>query len=428
MKILPFPSNEDVLTILKEREENFFDIQVKVSEIVNSVREDGNRALKKWIEMFEKFPVPVDDLRVNEKEFSIVKVPDGFEDYLRNFIKRIKEFHELQAEKNKFLFNENGSFMGIKIQPIESVGIYVPSGKATYFSSLVMCAVPAIIAGVERIVVVSPPDNNGNISPLILKACSELGIKEVYKVGGAHSIAALAYGTETIKKVDKIVGPGNIYVALAKKLVFGDCGIDSVAGPSEVTVIANETSNPEYIAADLLSQAEHDEKAMSVLITTSKKVLDSVSNEIERQLNELPSENRKTAEASIGEYGMAILVENLDRAVEISNIIAPEHLEIVTDRPFELLPKIKSAGSVFIGNLTSEPIGDYGIGPNHVLPTSGSARFSSGLSVSDFLKKIFLTAVSEKDLKLIGMELASLARFEGLEAHAKAVEKRLGGV
>ncbi|HEW91429.1 MAG TPA: histidinol dehydrogenase, partial [Thermotogaceae bacterium] len=246
MKTLLFPSIEDINEILAKRIDDLSEIQMVVSEIVNSVRKNGDESLQKWINKFEKYPVPIKDLKVKEEEFMKIDIPNDFEKSLKGFIKRVENFHKIQLEESRFIFSENGSFLGFKIQPIKNVGIYVPSGKAPYFSSLVMCAVPAIIAGVERIAVVTPPDSNGNISPLILKTCSELGIDEVYKVGGAHSIAALAYGTETIVKVDKIVGPGNIYVALAKKMVFGDCGIDSVAGPSEIVIIADESSKTEH--------------------------------------------------------------------------------------------------------------------------------------------------------------------------------------
>ena len=427
MKTLLFPSIEDINEILAKRIDDLSEIQMVVSEIVNSVRKNGDESLQKWINKFEKYPVPIKDLKVKEEEFMKIDIPNDFEKSLKGFIKRVENFHKIQLEESRFIFSENGSFLGFKIQPIKNVGIYVPSGKAPYFSSLVMCAVPAIIAGVERIAVVTPPDSNGNISPLILKTCSELGIEEVYKVGGAHSIAALAYGTETIEKVDKIVGPGNVYVAIAKKMVFGDCGIDSVAGPSEIVIIADESSKTEHIAADLLSQAEHDEKAMSILITTSKQVLNEVILEVKKQLEELPVENCKVAETSIANHGVAILTENFDKAIEISNLIAPEHLEIVTKEPFELLSKIRNAGSIFIGALSSEPIGDYGIGPNHVLPTLGNARFSSGLSVSDFLKKMYLTSISKDELDKIGEELIQLAKYEGLKAHALAIEKRLRG-
>lgn len=427
MRTLIFPKNSDIRMLLSERKNEFSRIQIRVSEIVNSIKKEGDKALQKWINEFEKFPVSVKDLRVRDDEFNDVDVPEDFERSLKNLIDRVKDFHVIQVERNKFTINENGSFLGFKIQPIESVGIYVPGGKAPYFSSLVMCAVPAKVAGVERIVVVTPPDPTGKISPFILKTCLELGIDEVYKVGGAQAVAVLAYGTENIKRVDKIVGPGNIYVTLAKKLVYGDCGIDSVAGPSEVLVIADENAKAEYVAADLLSQAEHDENAMSVLVTTSKELLEKVIFEVTEQLEELPFENREVARVSIENHGIAILVEDLNRTIEISNLIAPEHLEIITKEPFEVVKGIKNAGSIFIGDLSSEPVGDYGIGPNHVLPTSGSARFSSGLSVSDFVKKVFLTSLSEKDLLAVGKEFVKLARFEGLEAHAMAVERRLRG-
>jgi len=425
MKRMDYPDDKQILEFIAKRKEDFSNVQMIVNEIVTTVKKHGNVALQEWINRFEKFPIEVENLQVRKDEFSNLELPRDFEKLLKNFIDRVWRFHEVQLERNKFIMGENGTFLGYKIEPIENVGIYVPGGKAPYFSSLVMCAVPAKIAGVKRIVVVTPPDKEGKISPFILKTCLELGIDEVYKMGGAQAIAALAYGTETIKRVDKIVGPGNAYVAMAKKTVYGDCGIDSIAGPSEVLIIADKSANASYVAADLLSQAEHDERAMCILVTDSEKFLNEVIEEVRNQIEKLPVENRKVAKISIENFGTAFLVENIERAVEISNLVAPEHLEIITMNPFELVEKVKSAGSIFLGPHSSEPIGDYGIGPNHVLPTSESARFSSGLSVSDFVKRIFLTSVSKKDLLIAGREFVELARFEGLEAHARAVERRL---
>ncbi|MGE0032459.1 MAG: histidinol dehydrogenase, partial [Pseudothermotoga sp.] len=312
-------------------------------------------------------------------------------------------------------------------RPIESVAIYVPSGKKVYFTTLLMCAIPAKIAGVERIVAVCPPNEKGELSPYVLHLCQKLGIKEVYKMGGAHAIAALAYGTEFVKRVDKIVGPGNAYVSCAKKLVFGDCGIDSIAGPTELVIVADESADPRLVAIDMLAQAEHDEMAMSVLLTNDEDLLDKTLEELARQLNDLGEPNRSVARVSLKKSGLSILMKDLNSAMEFVNILAPEHLELFVEDPFPLLTKLRNAGSVFLNDSSGEAFGDYGIGPNHVLPTSTGARFSSGLSVQDFLKKIFVTRVSKEDVLKQGKLYSTLARFEGFEAHARSIEMRMEG-
>ncbi|MCD6551172.1 histidinol dehydrogenase [Thermotoga sp.] len=426
MILMKNPSDEDVLKLLERRMRTASKVEEIVKEIVRRVRDEGDVALEEYLKRFEKYPLSVKELLVSEEEIAEANVEEDFIETIRVVIEDLKEFHRRQKESSFFFTTNGGSFLGEMVVPLESVGIYVPGGKVPYFSTLLMCAVPAIVAGVERIVVTTPPDENGKVSPYILKTCEMLGLREIYKMGGAHAIAALSYGTETVKPVDKIVGPGGVFVMFAKKLVYGDVGIDSIAGPSEITIIADESSPLDFVAADFLSQAEHDENAMSMVITTSKEVFEKLPEVIEEHLQSLPEERRKTAEISTNNFGAIILAENLKRAFEISNLIAPEHLEILVENPFETLGYIKNAGSVFLGKYTCESVGDYGAGPNHVLPTFRSARFSSGLRVSDFTKKIFVTHFSEKDFRKKGKLYSRMARWEGFEAHARAVDVRRG--
>ena len=318
---------------------------------------------------------------------------------------------------------ENGSILGQKITPLDSVGVYVPGGTAAYPSSVLMNVIPAKVAGVKRIVMVSPPDTDGKLPAAVLVAAKEAGVKEIYKVGGAQAIAALAYGTESIAPVDKITGPGNIFVALAKREVFGDVDIDMIAGPSEIAIIADDSARADEVAADLLSQAEHDPRACSVLVTPSIVLAEAVAVEVEKQLAELP--RKEIASKSIADYGVIYVTSSIEEAVETVNQLAPEHLEILTENGIELLGKIRHAGAIFIGRYSSEPVGDYFAGPNHVLPTNGTARFSSPLNVDDFQKKSSVIIYSEKALKDNGEKIAKFARMEGLEAHARAVELRL---
>ncbi|WP_448376074.1 histidinol dehydrogenase [Fervidobacterium sp.] len=418
------PSIRDVEQFLNTRQQSFVAFEKRVQDIVNKVKHEGDKALSKFVSMFEKFPLKFEDIRVKPEEFEQIVVDSDFEQIVSDVIKDVTNFHIRQKESSSFYTTVNGSILGEMVVPIESVGIYVPGGKASYFSTLIMCAVPAIIAGVERIVVVTPPDERGKVSDYVISVAKMLGIREIYKMGGAHAIAALAYGTESIKRVDKIVGPGGVFVSLAKKVVFGDVGIDSVAGPSELVVIADESVPLNFVVADFLSQAEHDENAMSVLITTSRMHFDEIDSEVERQLKELTPERRETVKMSLKKNGIVMLAESIQMALEISNVIAPEHLELLVENPFELVGKVKSAGSVFMGKYSCESVGDYGAGPNHVLPTYGSARFSSGLRVSDFLKRVFLTYFSKKDFFEKSEIYSKMARWEGFEAHAKAVDVR----
>lgn len=425
VKLLVDPSDREIASLLGSRRRDFGDVETIVRQIVEDVRSEGDTALERYIARYEKCPIRLSHLRVSDEELENAPLDQELDGLLERFIRRLEAFHRLQLETPKWTVNENGSLLGYLTVPLDSVGVYVPGGKAVYVSTLVMCVVPALLAGVRRIVVVTPPDETGQASQLVLAACRKLGVREVYKMGGAHAVAALAYGTETVPRVDKIVGPGNKYVTMAKKLVSDDCGIDSIAGPSEVLVIADETAPARFIAWDLLSQAEHDEDAMAVLLTDSESLAASVVEHLETFLEALPEPNRSRARVSIAKNSFIAVVRNIDRASEIANIVAPEHLEIVTRNPYQLLAGVRNAGSVFVGPYSSEPIGDYGIGPNHVLPTFSTARFSSGLGVWDFVKRIFVTEVSKTEIASSGKDYVKLARLEGLEAHAMAVQSRL---
>lgn len=427
MKILIEPKREQVFQILEERKLSFSQIEQSVREIVEDVKNNGQTALEKYISMYEKCALKKEQIIVSKQELESVRVDEKFESTFERFIERVREFHSIQFERSIWRVNEHGSFTGCLVKPIESVAIYVPAGKKVYFSTLIMCAVPAKIAGVKRIAVTCPANENGEISPYVLYLCRRLEIEEIYKMGGAHAIAALAYGTEMVKKVDKIVGPGNVYVSCAKKLIFGDCGVDSIAGPTELLIIADGSTKARFVAADMLAQAEHDENAMACLITDDENFLDETLEELSKQLKELGEPNRSVARASLEKNGLAILVKDLEDAVLISNIFAPEHLQIMTKNPWSLLVKVQNAGSIFLGSNSTEAFGDYGVGPNHVLPTSSSSRFSSGLTVQDFLKKIFVTQISEKEIEWEATFYASLARLEGFEAHARSIEARLEG-
>lgn len=395
-----------------------------VQKIIADIRTNGDRALKAYTEKFDG--VRLESLLVSaaEMEEAYGLVDSGFVGIVKEAAENIRIFHEKQLRPSWMTTEENGTILGQKLTPLDSVGVYVPGGTAAYPSSVLMNVIPAKVAGVERIVMVSPPDRKtGKLPPAVLVAAKEAGVKEIYKVGGAQAIAALAYGTETIQSVDKITGPGNIFVALAKKEVFGDVDIDMIAGPSEVAVLADDTAFADEVAADLLSQAEHDPRACSVLVTPSMKLAEAVSTEVSKQLELLP--RKEIASRSIADYGAIYVTADLDEAIATVNQLAPEHLEIVTDNAMEMIGKIRHAGAIFVGRYSSEPVGDYFAGPNHVLPTNGTARFSSPLNVDDFQKKSSVIVYSEKALKDNGAKIAAFARMEGLDGHARAVEKRL---
>lgn len=415
-------SEEEILEIIENREEDL-EVINDVKNILDEVKRDKDKALRKYNKLYDK--VDIYDLKVSKEEIdeAFNLVDEEFINALKSSIENIKKYHEKQLKNGYTITNENGVFIGQLITPIERVGVYVPGGTASYPSSVVMNVIPAKIAGVKEVVMVTPPKSNGKINPYILVAARLSGVDEIYKVGGAQSIGALAYGTESIKKVYKIVGPGNIYVATAKKLVFGAVDIDMVAGPSEILVIADENANSKFIAADLMSQAEHDKRAAAILVTTSKKLYEEVVEEINLQIKEL--ERKDIIEEALINYGMAIICSDLDKCIEISNNIAPEHLELMIDNPIEYLGKVKNAGSIFLGSYSPEPLGDYYAGPNHVLPTSGTAKFSSPLSVDSFIKRSSYLYYPKEELERVSKEIMTLAEKEGLTAHKNSVKVRV---
>lgn len=396
-----------------------------VMNIIEEIVKEGNTALKRHIEKFDKWEVKSDeDLMICPD--SMKKAYDNLDEKLRAALHtaydRIKNYHEKQLPKSWLDFESNGTILGQKVTPVDRAGLYIPGGKAAYPSSLLMNAIPAIVAGVKEIVVCTPTPEN-EVNELLLAACHLCGIKKAYKVGGASAIAAMAYGTQTIPKVDVITGPGNIFVATAKKLVFGEVNIDMIAGPSEIGILADETAKPHYLAIDLLSQAEHDEMASSIMITTCDEIAELTSNEVEEYLKNLSRET--IARKSIEERGAIIVASSMEEALELMNEIAPEHLEVMTKNPFELLPFIKHAGAIFLGENTPEPIGDYLAGPNHTLPTGSTAKFYSPLNVENFMKKSSIINFSKNAINELGEACALLADTEGLTAHAKAVRVRL---
>ncbi len=422
MKLYTKAQTDELLKALADRAENISpEIMNTVSEVISNVRKNGDAALREYTEKFDK--VKLDSLYLSEaeKEALIAKVPDELKSAIDEAAENIYAFHEKQKQKS-WMTNSEGKIMGQLVRPLEKVGLYVPGGTAAYPSSVLMNAIPAKVAGVEKIVIVTPPKNEG-INPAVVYAAKVAGITDIIQVGGAQAVAALAYGTESVPRVDKIVGPGNIFVAMAKKLVFGAVDIDMIAGPSEVLVIADERANPAYVAADLMSQAEHDPMAAAILITTSKKLADEVVSEIELQKKELS--RSEIIDRSLSAYGSIIIVDTLKEAIELSNMIAPEHLELSVENPFELLALVKNAGSIFLGDNAPEPLGDYFAGPNHVLPTNGTARFSSALGVDSFIKKSSYLYYNEEALKAIGEKVVTFANAEGLSAHANSIIQRL---
>lgn len=393
-----------------------------VLEIIKEVKENGDEALSYYTAKFDG--VKLDDFIVSEQEFDEARqlVSPEFLTSISQAYKNIAAFHQAQTEQSWFMNQGPGIMLGQKVTPLETVGLYIPGGKAAYPSSVLMNVIPAKLAGVKNIQIVTPPLEDGKINPHVLVAAEEAGVDKIYKVGGAQAIAALAYGTETVGKVAKIVGPGNAYVARAKKWVFGDVAIDMIAGPSEICVVADETANPTYIAADLLSQAEHDESASAICVTTSADLADKVIAEIEKQTATL--ERRKIIEQSLYQNGKIIIADDVLEAFEVVNEIAPEHLELMIENPSEKLPYIKNAGAIFLGNYSPEPLGDYFAGPNHTLPTSGTARFASPLGVYDFVKKSSIISYSHEALLGSAEQIKTLANTEGLTAHANAIEIR----
>ena len=394
-----------------------------VADIIANVIKNGDAALSEYCERFDKVKLDAFEVTEEEIEEAFRSVDEKFLDILREAAENIREFHSHQVRNSFIITGKNGAITGQKVTPIEKVGLYVPGGTAAYPSTVLMDSIPAKIAGCREIVMVTPPKKDGKITPVILAAAKIAGVDRIFKVGGAQAIAALAYGTESIPRVDKIVGPGNAFVAEAKKQVFGKVSIDMIAGPSEILVLADAKSNPEYVAADMLSQAEHDKMASAVLVTDSEELAYAVSAELERQIPLLP--RSEIARASIDNNGKIIIAEgNLPLAIDIANEIAPEHLEICVDNPFDYLDKIENAGSIFMGKHCPEALGDYFAGPNHTLPTSGTARFSSPLSVDDFVKKSQFTYYTKEALGAVADKVAYFAEQEGLSAHAKSATVR----
>ncbi|MFE7060588.1 histidinol dehydrogenase [Sutcliffiella sp. NPDC057660] len=413
---------EESISLRRSLDQGTEEQRKAVLEVIEAVRTKGDAALLSYTEKWDG--AKLDSLLVTKEE--IIQAYEAFPTSINVVIQEaaanIREYHEKQVRQSWLSTKEDGTILGQKVTALDAVGVYVPGGKAAYPSSVLMNVIPAQVAGVERIAMVTPPAADGTVPAGVLVAADILGVDEIYKVGGAQAVAALAYGTETVRPVDKIVGPGNIFVALAKKEVYGLVDIDSIAGPSEIVVLADETANAHEVAADLLSQAEHDERASCVLVTTCGELAERVALEVEKQLSNLPRE--EIARASINEFGAIYVTESMEEALRVVNELAPEHLEVMTKEPMNLLPFIKHAGAIFLGRYSSEPVGDYFAGPNHVLPTNGTARFSSGLSVDEFVKKSSIIMYSQQALEDNVDKIAAFARLEGLEAHARAVEAR----
>lgn len=421
-------TKKNILSDLLKRDPNQYgEYEATVKEIVENVRHNGDEALKEYTLQFDHTELDTRKMLVSDDEIAEAEslVDPELKQVMQKSLENIRNYHKKQLRTSWFDAQPNGTILGQKVTPLTRVGVYVPGGKAAYPSTVLMNIVPASVAGVPEIVMVTPPGKDGKVNPVTLTAAKMAGATKIYKVGGAQAIAALAFGTATVPKVDKIVGPGNIFVALAKKCVYGYVSIDSIAGPSEILVIADETANPRHIAADLLSQAEHDELASAILITTSKKLADEVNQYIEKMVPNLS--RRAILEKSLENYGYILLAESLDEAIDVANEIASEHLEIVTANPFEVMTKIKNAGAIFLGSYSSEPLGDYFAGPNHVLPTNGTAKFFSPLSVNDYVKKSSIIYYSKEALEAVHEDIEKFAKAEGLTAHANSIHVRFDG-
>lgn len=418
-------TKQDILSsLLKRSPNNYSQYEKTVSDIIENVRENKDAAVCSYTKQFDGFDLSSQNIRVTEEEIkeAISSMDAEFVAVMEKSAANIREYHEKQKRNSWFDAKEDGTILGQKVTPLEKVGIYVPGGKAAYPSSVLMNAIPAKVAGVDKIVMTTPCNKEGKVNPGTLAAAKVAGVDEIYKVGGAQAIAALAFGTESIPKVDKITGPGNIFVALAKKSVYGHVSIDSIAGPSEILVLADETANPKYVAADLLSQAEHDELASAILITTSKELAQEVSKWIIDFVSQL--DRKEIMEKSLENYGYILLADTMEDAIEAANEIASEHLEILTKNPFEIMTKIRNAGAIFLGEYSSEPLGDYFAGPNHILPTNGTAKFFSPLSVDDFVKKSSIICYSKEALEKVHKDIELFAKKEGLTAHANSIAVR----
>ena len=410
--------------LLKRSPNNYGQYEASVKEILDKVKEEKDAAVFAYTAKFDGAELTADTIEVTDAEIeeAYAQVDDTLLTVIRKAKDNIESYHAKQRQNSWFDSKPDGTILGQKITPLHRVGVYVPGGKAVYPSSVLMNVMPAKVAGVDEIIMVTPPGKNGKVSPNTLVAAKEAGVAKIYKVGGAQAIAALAYGTESIPKVDKIVGPGNIYVALAKKAVYGHVSIDSIAGPSEILVVADETANPRYVAADLLSQAEHDELASAILVTTSEKLAHEVSDQVDGFLKELS--RAEIISKSLDNYGYILLADTMEDVIDVANEIASEHLEIQTKNPFEVMTKIRNAGAIFIGEYASEPLGDYFAGPNHILPTNGTAKFFSTLSVDDFIKKSSIISYSREALQKVHKDIESFAKAEQLTAHANSIHVR----
>lgn len=410
--------------LLKRSPNNYGQYEASVKEILDKVKEEKDAAVFAYTAKFDGAELTADMIEVTDAEIeeAYAQVDDTLLTVIRKAKDNIESYHAKQRQNSWFDSKPDGTILGQKITPLHRVGVYVPGGKAVYPSSVLMNVMPAKVAGVDEIIMVTPPGKNGKVSPNTLVAAKEAGVNKIYKVGGAQAIAALAYGTESIPKVDKIVGPGNIYVALAKKAVYGHVSIDSIAGPSEILVVADETANPRYVAADLLSQAEHDELASAILVTTSEKLAHEVSDQVDGFLKELS--RAEIISKSLDNYGYILLADTMEDVIDVANEIASEHLEIQTKNPFEVMTKIRNAGAIFIGEYASEPLGDYFAGPNHILPTNGTAKFFSPLSVDDFIKKSSIISYSREALQKVHKDIESFAKAEQLTAHANSIHVR----
>ncbi len=418
-------SKENLLeSLLKRSPNNYGEYEGRVNDIVNDVRVRKDEAIFEYTKKFDKADINADNILVTKEELeeAYTLVDPELVSVIRKALVNIRSYHEKQKRTSWFDSKEDGTLLGQKITPLSRVGVYVPGGKAVYPSSVLMNIVPAKVAGVDRIVMTTPCNAEGKVNPTTLVAANEAGADEIYKIGGAQAIATLAFGTESIKKVDKIVGPGNIYVALAKKAVYGFVNIDSIAGPSEILVLADGGANPRYVAADLLSQAEHDEMASAILITTSEELAEKVSKEVDGFVAELS--RKEIISKSLENFGYILVADNMNDAIDAANAIASEHLEIQTANPFEVMTKIRNAGAIFIGEYSSEPLGDYFAGPNHVLPTNGTARFFSPLNVDDFIKKSSIVYYSREALEAVHKDVEAFAKAEQLTAHANSIHVR----
>ena len=426
MRILKLTEDtrKDILqNLLKRSPNNYGEFEGRVNAIIEEVRNNRDQAVFNYTKQFDGADINAGNILVTEEEIAEAyeQVDTTLLAVIRKSLVNIKKYHEKQVQ-NSWFTTEDGIILGQKVTALATVGVYVPGGKAVYPSSVLMNVLPAKVAGVDRIVMCTPPGKDGKVYPSTLVAAKEAGVDEIYKVGGAQAIAAMAFGTESVPKVDKIVGPGNIYVALAKKAVFGYVSIDSIAGPSEILVLADETANPRYAAADLLSQAEHDEMASAILITTSQKLAEEVSAEIDQFVAELS--RKEIIQKSLDNYGYILVADNMEEAIDTVNAIASEHMEIVTADPFHVMTKIRNAGAIFIGEYSSEPLGDYFAGPNHVLPTNGTAKFFSALSVDDFIKKSSIISYSREALEKVHKDIEQFAECEKLTAHANSIRVR----